>query len=93
MIVRASHLFSVLPADGNSDALKETRIFFPIVNDDMPGWGRPGGSEGWGKTSPIRAPFAKPLSGKPRKIVRFGVNENGGNISLCLPKYGRNAPR
>ena len=34
----------------------------------------------------IRAPLAIPLSGKPRKIVLFGAHENGGYISLCLPK-------
>jgi hypothetical protein len=44
MIVRARHLSSVLPADGNSDALKGKKIFLLLVNDDMPGRGRSGGS-------------------------------------------------
>jgi len=48
MIVRAGHLFSVLPADGNSAARKRVMIFFLIGDDDMPGWGRLQGSEGGG---------------------------------------------
>jgi hypothetical protein len=31
------------------------------------------------KIRPIRAPFALPSSGKPRKTVRFGAYENGGH--------------